>query len=44
MKDGTISVTSPVARALMNREIGDEVRVKTPGGVRNYEISDIQWS
>ena len=43
VKAGTISVTSPVARALINREIGDEVHVKTPGGVKNYEISDIEW-
>lgn len=40
---GTISVTSPVARALINREIGDEVRVEAPGGVRTYEIVDIGW-
>jgi len=41
--EGTISVTSPVARALINREVGDEVRVKVPGGVRMYEIQDIVW-
>ena len=41
--EGTISVTSPIARALINREIGDEVRVKAPGGLRNYEISDVAW-
>lgn len=40
---GTISVTSPVARALINREVGDEVRVKVPGGTRTYEIQDIIW-
>jgi transcription elongation factor GreA len=40
---GTISVTSPVARAVINREVGDEVRVKAPGGVRAYEIVDITW-
>jgi transcription elongation factor GreA len=40
---GTISVTSPVARALINREVGDEVRVKVPGGVRTYEIQAIDW-
>ncbi len=43
IEKGTISVTSPVARALINREIGDEVRVKAPGGVRTYEIMDIAW-
>lgn len=40
---GTISVTSPVARALINHEVGDEVRVKAPAGLRVYEITDIKW-
>lgn len=40
---GTISVTSPVARALINHEEGDEVHVKTPGGIKNYEICGIAW-
>lgn len=40
---GSISVTSPVARALINREVGDEVKVKAPGGIRTYEIADIRW-
>ena len=40
---GTISVTSPIARALINREVGDEVKVKTPGGVRGYEVVDVSW-
>ncbi len=43
IKDGTISITSPVAKALINREIGDEVKVKTPGGLKNYEIADVKW-
>ncbi|MEY4579319.1 MAG: hypothetical protein RL701_4022 [Pseudomonadota bacterium] len=40
---GTISVTSPVARALINHEVGDEVKVNAPGGTRTYEISEISW-
>ena len=40
---GMISVTSPVARALINREVGDEVKVNAPGGSKVYEISDISW-
>ena len=40
---GTISVTSPVAKALINREVGDEVKVKAPGGVRQFEVVDITW-
>jgi len=44
LKQGTISVTSPVARALINREIGDEVTVKAPGGVRKYEVRNVRWT
>ncbi|MEM6962519.1 MAG: transcription elongation factor GreA [Myxococcota bacterium] len=40
---GSISVTSPVAKALINREAGDEVRVRAPGGVREYEIVAVHW-
>ena len=41
---GTISVTAPMARALINHEAGDEVKVKAPGGVRTYEIVSIRWT
>jgi transcription elongation factor GreA len=41
---GTISITSPMARALINHEVGDEVKVKAPGGTRAYEVVDIRWS
>jgi transcription elongation factor GreA len=37
----TISVTSPIGRALIGKSIGSEVIVKTPGGTRNFEIIDI---
>lgn len=40
---GLISITSPVAQALINREVGDEVQVRAPGGVRVYEICEIHW-
>jgi transcription elongation factor GreA len=40
---GTISVTSPVAKALINREVGDEVKVRVPGGTRVYEIVEVNW-
>lgn len=40
---GKISVTSPVARALINHEVGDEVKVNAPGGTRTYEITEINW-
>jgi transcription elongation factor GreA len=44
IKEGKISITSPVARALVGKEVGDEVQVQAPGGVRNYEVSDVRWS
>jgi transcription elongation factor GreA len=43
IEQGKISITSPVARAIVGKEVGDEVRVQTPGGVRNYEVSDVRW-
>jgi len=43
IKQGKLSITSPVARALVGREVGDEVRVQAPGGVRHYEVSDVRW-
>jgi transcription elongation factor GreA len=39
--DGDISVLSPLGRALISKEPGDEVQVKTPGGLRLLEIIDI---
>ncbi|MFZ5587006.1 MAG: transcription elongation factor GreA [Thermodesulfobacteriota bacterium] len=38
---GRISLTSPIAQALLGKEEGDEVRFKTPGGMRVLEIIDI---
>ncbi len=43
IKDGRISVTSPVARALIGKEEGDEVEVQTPSGVRVYEILGVRY-
>jgi transcription elongation factor GreA len=40
---GLISVSAPLARALIGKEPGDEVTVKLPGGVRNYEIVDVEF-
>ena len=42
-KEGRISVTSPVARALMNREPGDEVNVRVPKGSREFEVLEIRY-
>lgn len=43
IKAGTISCTSPLGRALMGREIGDEVKVQMPAGMRVYEILDFSF-
>ena len=40
--NGKISVTSPIARSLIGKEIGEEVRVQTPSGVKVFEILDIE--
>lgn len=39
---GKISNESPMGKAFLNREVGDEVKVHTPGGVISYEISKIE--
>jgi transcription elongation factor GreA len=43
VSQGKISLSSPIARALIGKEEGDSVAVKTPGGVRNYSIIDISF-
>jgi transcription elongation factor GreA len=43
LKQGKISVTSPIARALIGRIEGDAVTVQTPGGAREYEIQLIEF-
>ena len=41
---GMVSFSSPIARALIGREEGDVVEVKTPGGDRSYEIVEVRYS
>jgi transcription elongation factor GreA len=41
--EGLISINSPVARALIGKEVGDDVEIKTPGGEVNYEILKIEF-
>ena len=43
IKHHLISVTSPIARALIGKSIGDEVDVRAPGGIREYEIVDVRY-
>jgi transcription elongation factor GreA len=40
---GSISVTSPLARSLIGKQVGDEVKVRMPGGDRTYEVLDIAF-
>ena len=43
VKKGKVSVTSPIARAMIGKETGDVVEVNTPGGVKAYEILKVEW-
>ena len=43
IKEGRISVSSPIARALIGKEAGETVEVKTPGGIKRYEIIDVRY-
>lgn len=43
IKLGKISVSSPIARALIGKYAGDTVDVQAPGGVRQYEVLDVQY-
>lgn len=43
IKAGKISVSSPIARALIGKEIDDVAIVKAPGGDREYEIVDVRY-
>ena len=40
---GRISISSPIARALIGKEVGDSVEVAAPGGARNYEILEVKF-
>lgn len=43
LKLGLISVNSPIARALIGKEVGTAVEVHTPGGEVEYEITDVRY-
>ena len=43
IKEGRISFSSPIARALIGKEAGESVDVETPGGVKRYEIVDVRY-
>jgi len=43
VKLGKISISSPIARAMIGKENGDVVEVTTPTGVKAYEITKVEW-
>lgn len=43
-RNGRISITSPLARALVGKKKGAQVEVVTPGGAKAYEVLKVEWS
>jgi transcription elongation factor GreA len=43
VKSGRISISSPIARALIGKEVGDAIEVNAPGGARGYEVLKVQY-
>ena len=43
IKKGKISISSPIARAIIGKYAGDQVEVQTPGGVRKYEVLEVRY-
>ncbi|MDR3499466.1 MAG: transcription elongation factor GreA [Parvibaculum sp.] len=43
VKKGRVGITSPIARALIGKSVGDSVEVNTPGGGKSYEILKIEF-
>jgi transcription elongation factor GreA len=43
VRSGKVSISSPIARAMINKEVGDVVEVDAPGGLKSYEIVEVQW-
>ena len=43
VKSGKVSITSPTARALIGKKVGDSVEVNTPGGGKSYEIVKVAY-
>lgn len=43
VKTGKVSLSSPIARAMIGKEEGDVVEVAAPGGAKSYEIVAIKW-
>ena len=43
VKSGRISISSPIARALIGKEVGDAIEVNAPGGARGYEVLEVRF-
>jgi transcription elongation factor GreA len=43
VRSGKISITSPIARAMINKEVGDVIEVNAPGGLKSYELLQVDW-
>ncbi len=43
VRSGRVSITSPIARALMGKTVGDTVEVTTPGGGKSYEVLKVMF-
>jgi transcription elongation factor GreA len=43
IKSGRLSITSPLARAMIGKTVGDSVEVTTPGGTKSYEIMSVKY-
>jgi transcription elongation factor GreA len=43
LKQGLISISSPIARALIGKEAGDVADVQAPGGIKSYEIVEVRY-
>ena len=43
MHSGRVSITSPIARALIGKGVGDTVEVTTPGGGKSYEVVGVRY-
>jgi transcription elongation factor GreA len=43
LSNGTISISAPLARALIGKEVGDEVHITLPAGRRKYEVTNVEY-
>lgn len=43
VKGGKISISSPIARALIGKSVGDSIEFNAPGGTKGYEVLKINW-